>query len=214
MVSPVHLIPQTILEEGTFNNTQRTQINDNFSTAFSHISTQTSSILNLENEVNNLNIEVNNLNNVTSFIPFVAPQITNVTKTSDTTLENLGTLSANLNANSLYYFVINIQANSTVNGGINVAVNFGATLSNFSASVITGTGITLATGSGTGIITLKSELAAANTLVAIGTMTVTNGGGMTIQGAQNTSSVDTTTFYGTSSLALTYVTSVAPPPGP
>lgn len=173
---------QIINEEGAFSSTIRDQINNNFSQLYTGV----------------------------GFIPIILRQTSDLVKTSDTSVAILPGLYRDGIKPGTYKITIDLQINSTVNGGVNVALGLGPTTSALNIAVTTYSAgsaplTTLVNTNGPGYITLRSELVADVRLFAVGTLIITdslNNGTVEIIGAQNTSSVDTTTFYAGSSLEL------------
>lgn len=167
---------QTITQEGTFNSTQRKQINENFDELYGNGFKQ------------------------------VARQSANVTATSNTTLANLTGLSLPLEVGT-YKVRVALQALSTGNGGTKVAFTYTAPTSiqleakAFTASAVAVTRFTTTT-SAASIVSAT----AANICIEIeGTIVVGTATTLQVQGAQNASHSDTTTYYAGSTLELTKI---------
>jgi len=126
----------------------------------------------------------------------VARQSADVTASESTTLADLTGLSHTL-AVGTYKFKVSLQALSTANGGTKVAFSYTAPTSlqceakAFTASAVAVTRTTTTTN--------QASLVAAtvaNICVELeGTLVVATAGTIQVQGAQNVSHVDTTTYY-------------------
>lgn len=171
------MVQQVINEEGSFNSTQRNQINENFSDLYKNQS-------------------------------FYTGQPTNLIKTSDTTLEALpGMIQTVLEAGD-YLFQINLLMNSTINGGTQIAIE-GSSPFGFSGSgtlfTATGSSSFIIGEGGTGILPLVASTDANVRFQIQGGMLVEAPGTLQILGAQNVSSIDSTTFFAASTFILTKV---------
>lgn len=162
---------QIILEEGAFQRTQRTKINDNFTDLYSRVQP--------------------------------LRQSADVTATTNTTLANLTGLVATL-AVGTYKFRVALQCLSTANGGTKVAFVYATPTSiqceakAFTASAVAVTRFTTTTSA-------ASIVAATTANICIeleGTIVVATAGTIQVQGAQNASHSDTTTFYAGSTLEV------------
>lgn len=166
---------QIINEEGAFSSTQRLQINNNFTELYGN-----------------------------RVIPI--GQLNDVSKTSDTTLQTLSTMTQTISTQGIYNFEINMQINCTINGGISVALNtdteigFSCAITAFTSNTVNS--LPIFRNGGTGTFQLINSSDAVIRLWVIGGLEVVKPGIIQIQGAQNTSSVDTTTFYGGSTFIL------------
>ena len=133
----------------------------------------------------------------------VARQSADVTAASNTTLANLTDLSLPL-AVGTYKVKVALQALSTGNGGTKVAFVYTAPTSiQLEAKAFTAAAVAV-----TRFITTTSAASivaatVANICIELeGTIVVATGGTIQVQGAQNASSVDTTTYYAGSTLEL------------
>ena len=125
-----------------------------------------------------------------------ARQTADVTKTSSTTLSNLTGLVQTL-AVGTYRFRVVLQCLSTANGGTKVAFNYTAPTSlQCEALVYTASAVAV-----TRVITTtdQASLVAATVanicIILEGTVVVATAGTVQVQGAQNASHSDTTTYY-------------------
>lgn len=132
-----------------------------------------------------------------------ARQTADVTATTNTTLADLTGLSATL-AVGTYKFRVALQCLSTANGGTKVAFTYATPTSiqceakAFTASAVAVTRFTTTT-SAASIVAAT----AANICIELeGTIVVATAGTMQVQGAQNASHSDTTTFYTGSTLQV------------
>lgn len=132
-----------------------------------------------------------------------ARQSANVTATENTTLANLTGLVATL-AVGTYKFRVALQCLSTANGGTKVAFVYATPTSiqceakAFTASAVAVTRFTTTT-SAASIVAAT----AANICIELeGTIVVATAGTIQVQGAQNASHTDTTTFYAGSTLEV------------
>jgi hypothetical protein len=165
---------QTITNEGAFDYNIRTKINSNFT------------------EVYNRGI--------------VARQTADVTATSSTTLANLTGLVQTVEVGT-YKFKISLQALSTGNGGTKVGLKYTtAALTSIQAEAKAFTASAVAVTRFTTTTDQASIIAAtvANICLEIeGTMVVSAAGTVQVQGAQNASHSDTTTYYTGSTFEIT-----------
>lgn len=162
---------QTILEEGAFQRSQRTKINDNFTDLYSRATP--------------------------------ARQSADVTATTNTTLANLTGLVATL-AVGTYKFRVALQCLSTANGGTKVAFVYSTPTSiqceakAFTASAVAVTRFTTTTSAASIVAATVANIC----IELEGTIVVTTAGTIQVQGAQNASHSDTTTFYTGSTLEV------------
>ncbi len=136
-------------------------------------------------------------------------QSADVTATSNTTLANLTGLTLNVAAGTYKYRAV-IQCLATGNGGTKVAFkqNDGATLTSiqnvslaFTTSAVAQSRVTTTTDQAS----LVAATVAHTELVLEGTVVVATAGSLYLQGAQNASHSDTTTFYTGSTLQMTRI---------
>jgi hypothetical protein len=135
----------------------------------------------------------------------VVRQSADVTATSSTTLADLTGLVHAVEIGT-YKYKVTLQCLSTANGGTKVAFAYtGATLASLqnqaeamTASAVAVTRVTTATSAAS----LVAATAANIRIVLEGTMVVSAGGTVQVQGAQNASHSDTTTFYAGSTFEL------------
>lgn len=162
---------QTILEEGAFQRSQRTKINDNFTDLYSRATP--------------------------------ARQSADVTATTNTTLANLTGLVATL-AVGTYKFRVALQCLSTANGGTKVAFVYSTPTSiqceakAFTASAVAVTRFTTTTSAASIVAATVANIC----IELEGTIVVATAGTIQVQGAQNASHSDTTTFYTGSTLEV------------
>lgn len=182
---------QTLINEGCFDQTLKDQVNDNFTELYSTTATNTANIATL-----------------TAGMPVIVRQSADVTATTNTTLANLTGLVQTVSAGT-YNYRITLQTNSTGNGGTKVAFKYTtAALTSIQASVRASTATSPANSRFTTTTDQASIVAAtvANLFIEIeGTMVVSTAGTIQVQGAQNASHSDTTTFYTGSSFTLTKI---------
>lgn len=138
----------------------------------------------------------------------VARQSADVTATTSTTLANLTGLVHTVNVGT-YRYRAHLQCLSTANGGTKVGFKFtNTTLTSIqnNSRAFTATGVACArTTTATDQASLQASTAA-NTQIALeGTIVVSAAGTIQLQGAQNASHADTTTFYTGSTFELTQV---------
>lgn len=166
---------QTILQEGTFNQTQRTQINDNFTELYTGYDARVQ----------------------------IARQSADVTFTTDTTLANLTGLSHSLEVGT-YKFKVSLQALSTANGGTKVAFNYTAPTSiQLEAKAFTASAVAVSRFTTTTAQASIVAATAANLCIELeGTIVVGTATTIQVQGAQNASHADTTTYYTGSSFEV------------
>lgn len=124
---------------------------------------------------------------------------TDVAFTSNATLADLGALSHDVVPGTYAYRVV-LQTTATANGGTKVAFKQGggATLTSLQNQSLTATATANASTRVTSTTDAASLVAAtaANLLVILeGTMVVATAGTITVQGAQNASHGDTTTYH-------------------
>lgn len=167
----IKMTQQTILEEGSFQRSQRTKINDNFTDLYSRVTP--------------------------------ARQTADVTATTNTTLADLTGLVATL-AVGTYKFRVALQCLSTANGGTKVAFVYATPTSiqceakAFTASAVAVTRFTTTTSTASIV-----GATVANICIELeGTIVVATAGTIQVQGAQNASHSDTTTFYTGSTLQI------------
>lgn len=137
-------------------------------------------------------------NNFTDLYSRLLParQTADVTKTSSTTLSNLTGLVQTL-AVGTYKFRVVLQCLSTANGGTKVAFNYTAPTSlqcealAYTASAVAVTRVTTTTDQAS----LVAATVANIHIVLEGTIVVATAGTVQVQGAQNASHADTTTYY-------------------
>lgn len=132
-------------------------------------------------------------------------QTADVTATTNVTLANLTGLSQTVVAGT-YAYKVKLQCLSTVNGGTKVAFKYTtATLTSLQNVALAFTASAVAQSRVTSTTDQASLVAAtvANTQIELsGTMVVSAGGTVAVQGAQNASHADTTTFYTGSTFEL------------
>ena len=167
---------QTLINEGAFDQELKNQVNDNFDELYGNGFKQ------------------------------VARQSADVTATTSTTLADLTGLSLPL-AVGTYKVKVALQALSTANGGTKVAFTYTAPTSiqleakAFTAAAVAVTRFTTTT-SAASIVAAT----AANICIELeGTIVVGTATTLQVQGAQNASHADTTTFYTGSTLELTKI---------
>lgn len=168
---------QTILEEGAFQRTQRKQINDNFNELYGRA--------------------------------MIVRQSADVTATTNTTLADLTGLIQSV-AIGTYVFNVNLQGLATANGGTKVAFNYAssAALTSIQCESKAFTAAAVAVTRFTSTTTQASVVAATVANIAIelsGTIVVSAAGTIQVQGAQNASHSDTTTYYAGSTFSLTKI---------
>lgn len=166
---------QTINNEGAFDYGIRTKVNDNFTELYGDRT-------------------------------LIARQSADVTATTNETLANLTGLVQTVEVGT-YKFKVSLQALSTINGGTKVAFKYTNTvLSSIRCEVKAFTASAVAVSRFTTTTDAASIVAAtvANICIEIeGTFVVTTAGTIQVQGAQNASHSDTTTFYAGSSFEIT-----------
>lgn len=166
---------QTITEEGAFQRTIRDQVNENFDELYTGFTAR----------------------------PQVARQSADVTATTNTTLANLTGLVHTL-AVGTYKFRVALQALSTANGGTKVAFNYTAPTSlqceskAFTASAVAVTRVTTTTDQASLVAATVANIC----IELEGTIVVATAGTIQVQGAQNASHADTTTYYTGSSFSI------------
>lgn len=169
---------QTIRNEGAFDYTIRYQINDNFTELYTGYAGRVQ----------------------------VVRQSADVTATTNTTLANLTGLVHTLEVGT-YKFRVAIQALSTANGGTKVAFNYTAPTSlQCEAKAFTASGVAVTRVTTTTDQASLVAATAANICIELeGTIVVATAGTIQVQGAQNASHADTTTFYTGSTFEITKI---------
>ncbi|MFA7238989.1 MAG: hypothetical protein WC091_02680 [Sulfuricellaceae bacterium] len=215
---------QTLTQEGAFSNDQRKQINENFDELYTLVGAGNFAVSaeSLEvAEATELNgpvdmaetLDVVGAVTAASFSGIgavaVARQSADVVVDESATLTALTGLSHTVVAGT-YAYRINVQALSTANGG--VKVGFALTTAVLTSIQNVGKGTTAAgagasarTTTATTGATLYGSTAAVTGVVIEGTMVVATGGTFALQGAQNASHADETTFYTGSTFELTRI---------
>lgn len=135
----------------------------------------------------------------------IARQSANVTATSSTTLANLTGLSHTVVAGT-YRYRVHLQTLATGNGGTKAAFKLTTTVLTSiqnTSQAITASAIAAArTTTTTDQASLQASTAANLQVILEGTIVVGTGGTIQVQGAQNASHEDTTTFYQGSTFEL------------
>jgi hypothetical protein len=169
---------QTIANEGAFERTIKTQINENFTELYTGYDARVQ----------------------------VARQSATVTAASSTTLADLTGLVHTLEVGT-YKFKVSLQALSTGNGGTKVAFNYTAPTSIqlearvFTASAVAVTRFTTVTDQASVVAATVANIS----LELEGTIVVATAGTMQVQGTQNASHVDTTSYYLGSTFEVTKI---------
>lgn len=135
----------------------------------------------------------------------IVRQSADVTATTNVTLANLTGLSQTVVAGT-YAYKVSLKCLSTVNGGTKVAFKYTTTaLTSLQNAALVFTAAAVAQSRVTSTADQASLVAAsvANTQIEMsGTMVVSTGGTVAVQGAQNASHADTTTYYAGSTFEL------------
>lgn len=174
------MVQQTLKNEGAFEYGVRSQINSNFTELYTGFTAR----------------------------PQIVRQTADVTKTSNTTLSDLTGLVQTVEVGT-YKVKVNLQALSTANGGTKVAFKYtGTTLSSIAAEAKAFTASAVAVTRFTTTTDQASIVAAtaANINIEIeGILTVSAAGTIQVQGAQNASNEDTTTYYAGSTFEISKI---------
>lgn len=138
----------------------------------------------------------------------VVRQSEDVAFTSNTTLANLTGLVLDV-VPGVYKYRAHVQSLSTANGGTKLGFRLGGAvlsgIQNTSRAFTASAVATARTTTATDQASLQAATAANLQVILEGTFVVTTGGTVQLQGAQNASHADTTTFYAGSSLQLTKI---------